>query len=446
MPDEMQALCFLAGANSIFYGEKLLTTPIPWRIAIDCCSTGSASSRWIAARKLLAPDNVPQFRPVGELQSDSAMRDIVAELADMERQGLRRRRLVLDSAQGVRVRVAGCDYLSFCSNDYLGLAADPRIAAAAADSMRSAGLGAGASHLVSGHHRLHEELERALATYVGMPRALLLSSGYLANLAVVTVLAWKVQRGVRRSPESRVSERCNDLVARKMQALCALRQRRARIPTGAFRAANKIVITDAVFSMDGDVAPLSEIARLCERYQAWLVVDDAHGFGVLGEHGSGTLAHFGLDSRGLRMSGTLGKAAGVSGAFVAGHEQLIELLIQRARAYIYTTASPPPLAAALIKSIEIMRAEDWRRQRLSALAQRITNRLALRRWRLHASQTAIQPLIVGENSESAGTERSIGGQRDSGSGHSPAHGTQRHCTAAHFVVRGSYRRRRRPAD
>ena len=347
----------------------------------------------------MAPDNVPQFRPVGELQSDSAMRDIVAELADMERQGLRRRRLVLDSAQGVRVRVAGCDYLSFCSNDYLGLAADPRIAAAAADSMRSSGLGAGASHLVSGHHRMHEDLERALATYVGMPRALLFSSGYLANLAVVTVLAGRSREVF--------ADRLNHASLNDAMILSRARCKRyAHCDSGALEsqlarsaAANKIVITDAVFSMDGDVAPLSEIARLCERYQAWLVVDDAHGFGVLGEHGSGTLAHFGLDYPRIAYVGTLGKAAGVSGAFVAGHEQLIELLIQRARAYIYTTASPPSLAAALIKSIEIMQAEDWRRQRLNALAQRITNRLALRRWRLHASQTAIQPLIVGENSE-----------------------------------------------
>jgi 8-amino-7-oxononanoate synthase len=246
---------------------------------------------------------------------------------------------------------------------------------------------------------LHEELERALAAYVGMPRALLLSSGYLANLAVVTVLAG-------RSSEV-FADRLNHASLNDAMILSRARCKRyAHCDSAALEAqlarsaaADKIVITDAVFSMDGDVAPLSEIARLCERYQAWLVVDDAHGFGVLGQHGSGTLAHFGLDSARIAYVGTLGKAAGVSGAFVAGNEQLIELLIQRARAYIYTTASPPPLAAALIKSIEIMRAEDWRRQRLSALATRIANRLALRRWQFHASQTAIQPLIVGENSE-----------------------------------------------
>ncbi len=151
--------------------------------------------------------------------------------------------------------------------------------------------------------------------------------------------------------------------------------------------------------MDGDIAPLSDIARLCERHGAWLVVDDAHGFGVLDESGGGTLTHFGLDLAHIAYVGTLGNAAGVSGAFIAGSEQLIELLIQRARTYIYTTASPPPLAAALMKSIELMRAGAWRRRRLADLAARISRRLELRRWRLLASQTAIQPLIVGDNSE-----------------------------------------------
>ena len=163
-------------------------------------------------------------------------------------------------------------------------------------------------------------------------------------------------------------------------------------------AADKLVITDAVFSMDGDIAPLSDIARLCERYAAWLVVDDAHGFGVLGKSGAGALAHFGLDSPHIAYVGTLGKAAGVSGAFVAGSEQLIEMLIQRARTYIYTTASPPSLAAALMKSIELMGDEDWRRQRLSELSAQISRKCELRRWRFLPSQTAIQPLIIGENS------------------------------------------------
>jgi 8-amino-7-oxononanoate synthase len=327
------------------------------------------------------------------------MRDLAAELADIERQGLHRTRRLLDSPQGAHVRVDGRNYLSFCSNDYLGLASDPRIAEAAAESIRHLGLGAGASHLVSGHHRIHDDLERALAKFVGLPRALLFSAGYLANLSVVTILAGR--------SSDVFADRLNHASLNDAMILSRARCKRyAHCDLAALEsmlagsdAADKIVITDAVFSMDGDIAPLSGIARLCERYGAWLVVDDAHGFGVLGAKGAGALTHFGLDSAHIAYVGTLGKAAGVSGAFVAGSEQLIELLIQRARTYIYTTASPPPLAAALMKSVEIMQSEDWRRGRLVDLAARLSRRLELRKWRLAASQTAIQPLIVGDNSE-----------------------------------------------
>ncbi len=327
------------------------------------------------------------------------MRDIVAELAEVRQQGLHRRRRLLESSQGAHVHVDGRDYLSFCSNDYLGLAADPRIAGAAVESMRHYGLGAGASHLVSGHHRVHEDLEHVLAAFAGTPRALLFSSGYLANLAVVTVLAGK--------SSDVFADRLNHASLNDAMILSRAKCRRyphcdmAALEFFLVRstAPDKVVITDSVFSMDGDIAPLPEIARLCERYGAWLVIDDAHGFGVLGDSGRGALAHFGLDSAHIAYVGTLGKAAGVSGAFVAGSEQLVDLLIQRARAYVYTTASPPPLAAALMKSVELIRSEDWRRRRLTELSARFSRGLELRRWRLLASQTAIQPLIVGENSE-----------------------------------------------
>jgi 8-amino-7-oxononanoate synthase len=339
------------------------------------------------------------FRSVIEPGPKPATRNLAAELADIERQGMRRRRRLLDSPQGAHVRVDGRDYLSFCSNDYLGLAADPRIAAAAAEAMRRFGLGAGASHLVSGHHRIHDDLELALAKFVGLPRALLFSSGYLANLAVVTVLAGRSSHVF--------ADRLNH--ASLNDAMILSRARSRRYPhcdlvtleslLACSGASDKIVITDAVFSMDGDIAPLSDIARLCERYAAWLVVDDAHGFGILGESGGGALVRFGLDSGRIAYVGTLGNAAGVSGAFVAGSEQLIEMLIQRAHSYIYTTASPPPLAAVLLKSVEIMQAEDWRRRRLVESSARISSKLELHRWRLLPSQTAIQPLIVGEISE-----------------------------------------------
>ena len=340
------------------------------------------------------------FRSVIEAQTDPAVRNLAAELADLNQQGLRRHRRVLESRQGARIRVDGREYLSFSSNDYLGLAGDARIAEAAGDSLRQFGLGAGASHLVSGHHRIHDDLERALARFTGLPRALLFSSGYLANLAVVTVLAGR--------SSDIFADRLNH--ASLNDAMILSRARCKRYPhcdPAALealllrsRAADKLVITDAVFSMDGDIAPLRDIASLCERFGAWLVVDDAHGFGVLGHGGAGVLDHFGLDSPYIAYVGTLGKAAGVSGAFVAGSEQLIDLLIQRARPYIYTTAGPPSLAAALMKSLDLMRSEVWRRQRLVELCTRITGKLKLNKWRLHPSQTAIQPLIVGASAES----------------------------------------------
>jgi 8-amino-7-oxononanoate synthase len=327
------------------------------------------------------------------------MRNLAAELAELNRQGLYRQRRMLESAQGTRVVVDGRKYLSFCSNDYLGLAADPRVADAAIESIRRYGVGAGASHLTSGHHRCHEELEVQCARIVGARRALLFSSGYLANLAVVSVLAG-------RSTEI-FADRLNHASLNDAMILSRARCKRyahcdlAALETALARSAagGKTVVTDSVFSMDGDIAPLPGIAALCERHDAWLVIDDAHGFGVLGENGGGALEHFGLHSARIAYVGTFGKAAGVSGAFVAGSDELIELLIQRARPYIYTTASPPAWAAALMKSLDLMRAESWRRQRLAALSERVSRTLALRRWRLASSRTAIQPVVVGDVSE-----------------------------------------------
>lgn len=325
------------------------------------------------------------------------MRDLAAELNALEAQGLRRRRRLLESAQGAQVRMDGRAILSFCSNDYLGLAADSRIAEAAIASIRRDGLGAGASHLVSGHHRAHEQLESVLAEFVGTPCAVLFSSGYLANLAVVGVLAG-------RSTEI-FADRLNHASLNDAMILTRARCRRyAHCDLDALEvllkqsgAADKIVITDSVFSMDGDIAPLPEIAQLCERHGAWLVIDDAHGFGVLGGQGAGALSHFGLRGEHIAYVGTLGKAAGVSGAFVAGSALLADLLIQRARSYVYTTASPPALAAALLKSVELIRTEGWRRARIADLVARLRAGLNLQRWRLSDSTTPIQPLVVGDN-------------------------------------------------
>lgn len=322
-----------------------------------------------------------------------------AELGELQARGLGRTRRVLETPQGVRLRVDGREYLSFCSNDYLGLAADPRVIQALCEGAQLHGAGAGASHLVSGHHRVHEELEHRLAGFVRLPRALLFSSGYLANLAVVTTLAG-------RSDEV-FADKLNH--ASLNDAMVLSRARCTRYPhcnvaalaerLARSEAADKLVVTDAVFSMDGDIAPLKAILELCDRFDAALVVDDAHGLGVLGPEGRGVLAHFGLASPRIAYVGTLGKAAGVSGAFVAGGAELIEMLIQRSRSYIYTTASPPALACALMKSLELIEAESWRRQRLDALAKKLARDLRPRRWQLARSRTPIQPLIIGGNRE-----------------------------------------------
>ena len=327
------------------------------------------------------------------------MRDIAAELLERESQGLRRRRRLLESAQGPLVRVDGAQKLSFSSNDYLGLAGDPRIIEALCEGARQWGAGAGASHLVTGHQRIHQELELRLAAFVGMPRTLLFSSGYLANLAIVTTLA---------TPSCEMfADRLNH--ASLNDAMLLSRVRFKRYPhcdhealerqLSESKAPEKIVITDAVFSMDGDIAPLDRLFELCERHDAMLVVDDAHGFGVLGKNGAGSLSRFQLNSPRIVYMGTLGKAAGVSGAFVAAADPVIELLIQQARPYIYTTASPPALAFALIRSLELMAQESWRRERLVQLSRQLAASLNASRWRLLPSTTPIQPLIVGKNLE-----------------------------------------------
>ena len=324
---------------------------------------------------------------------------LAAELAALDAQGLTRRRRVLASPQGARVVVDGRKFVAFCSNDYLGLAGDPRLAAAAREGAARYGVGAGASHLILGHTTAHHALEAALAQFVGLPRALLFSTGYLANLGIVTALAGR-EDAVFADKLNHAS--LNDAVLLSRAAfrryahgdLAALEKLLA-----ASRARRKLVVTDAVFSMDGDLAPVAELLRLCERYGAWLVLDDAHGFGVLGATGAGVLQHCGIASARIVYMATLGKAAGVFGAFVAGAPELIEILVQRARPYIYTTALPPLIAHTLLASLEIIAAEAWRRELLARLIARLKRDVAGLRWRLLPSDTAIQPLVIGANDE-----------------------------------------------
>jgi 8-amino-7-oxononanoate synthase len=322
------------------------------------------------------------------------------QLHSREEKNLFRRRLVLESPQHTHVSIGGREHLAFCSNDYLGLADHPQLVSAACEGARKYGVGSGASHLISGHSSAHHALEEALARFTGLPRALLFSTGYMANVGAVTALLGhgdaifcdKLNHAslndaalLSRAKFSRYSH-CPHL------DLAALERRLA-----ASRARRKLVLTDAVFSMDGDIAPVPGLLELCEKYDAWLMLDDAHGFGVLGPQGRGTLAHFNIRSPRIIYMATLGKAAGVFGAFVAAQPEIIETLIQHARSYIYTTAAPPLLSHTLLKSLELIEEEEWRREKLAQLIAALKRELQPLRWRLLLSATPIQPLVIGEN-------------------------------------------------
>ncbi len=324
---------------------------------------------------------------------------LAAELADIAAAGLTRRRRVLDSPAGRIARVDGQEVLNFASNDYLGLAGNAEIAQALADGALRWGAGSGASHLVSGHLTPHDQLENEIAAFTGFERALTFSTGYLANLAVTPTLAG---RG-----DAVFADKLNHAsLIDAMQLAKANGAEVQRYPhndvaalerqLAASNAARKVIVTDAVFSMDGDLAPLPLIFELAERHDAWLVIDDAHGFGVLGRHGEGSLAHFNLPaSPRILLMGTLGKAAGVGGAFVAGSATAIEYLLNKGRSYIFTTAAPPAIACALSKSLQIIRNGDALRTNLMARIAQLREGLAGKP--LLPSATAIQPYIVGDN-------------------------------------------------
>jgi 8-amino-7-oxononanoate synthase len=322
---------------------------------------------------------------------------LAEQLAGFERRGLLRRRLAREGPQGPHIVVDGREYLAFCSNDYLGLANHPRIVEAAIDGARRYGVGEGASHLLSGHSAVHDGLEARLAEFMQMPRALLFSSGYQANIGAITALV---------GPEDAIfSDALNH--ASLIDGIRLSRAQVVRYPhtdvkaldkaLSDSRAQAKLIVTDGIFSMDGDIAPLPALLDLCERHDAWLLVDDAHGLGVVGPEGRGSPAHFGLRSPRIIYVGTLGKAAGVAGAFVAGCGEIVEIVMQRARTYIYTTASPALLAAAVGVSLQLIRQDEWRREHLRRLIAKL--RESLGGGALAPSDTPIQPLILGGNSE-----------------------------------------------
>ena len=323
--------------------------------------------------------------------------DLSARLAERRAAHLYRQRPLLESPQGVQVTVDGQQLLAFCSNDYLGLASHPQVAEAMQEGVRRWGVGGGASHLVVGHSTAHHALEDALAEFTGRPRALLMSSGYMANLGAITAL---VGQG-----DTVLQDRLNHASLLDAGLLSGARfsrylhndpQSLAQRLTRA--SGNTLVVTDGVFSMDGDLAELPALCRTARSAGAWVMVDDAHGFGCLGDSGGGIVEHFGLGLEEVPvLVGTLGKSFGTAGAFIAGSEELIETLIQFARPYIYTTSQPPALAWATLRSLRLLREESWRREHLRALISRFRAGASELGLQLMDSPTPIQPLLIGDS-------------------------------------------------
>lgn len=325
------------------------------------------------------------------------MQDLAIALAERKQQGLYRSRLTLEGPQDVLVWLDGREYLSFCSNDYLGLARDPRLIAAFHEGAERFGVGSGAAHLITGHSYAHQALEEDLAEFTGRARALLFSTGYMANLGVMAALSGS--GGV--VFEDRLNHA--SLLDGARQAGARLVRYRHADPSDLNKKISSInkelrlIATDAVFSMDGDCAPLVELAAVARQAHAWLLVDDAHGFGVLGESGRGWFAEKLPDApAGAIQMATLGKACGTFGAFVAGSDDLIETLIQRARTYIYTTAPPPAVAWATRTALRLVREGGALRQQLTGLVQRFQQGAAQLDLPLMPSDTPIQPLLVGD--------------------------------------------------
>jgi 8-amino-7-oxononanoate synthase len=317
---------------------------------------------------------------------------------------------VVEAKDGPHLRVDGQPVLSFASNDYLGLAQHPALIRAAQEAAAQYGVGSGGSAMITGHEAPHEALEHELAAFVGRPRALYFGSGYMANSGIIPAL---VGRGDAVFSDA-LNHACLIDGVRLSRAdshiyphgdLATLAQQLA-----ASKAARKLVVTDAVFSMDGDIAPLREMLALCEQHGALLMIDDAHGFGVLGPEGRGTAAHLGLQSPNLIYMATLGKAAGASGAFVAGEDATIEWILQRARTYIFATSAPAMVVQAVRESLKVIAAEGWRREQLVKLIARLRAGTTGLRWPHPASPTAIQPLIIGGNAEALAVMGSLKAQ------------------------------------
>lgn len=326
---------------------------------------------------------------------------LAQDLAKRKAAGRYRQQRIRVGEQGVNVVIDGKPLVSFCSNDYLGLASHPALKKAFIDSVEHEGVGAGAAHLLTGHSRYHQQLEEALAEFMGQPRALLFSSGYQANMGVIDGLMARgdcivqdklnhasLLDGGRLSSAEQLRYQHNDMAA--------LQRRLVQ----SEQARHRLVVTDAVFSMDGDIVHLPELISLANQYSAAVMIDDAHGIGVLGKQGKGSVEHYQIEQQDLPIvMGTFGKAFGTAGAFVAADEEVIETLIQQARTYVYTTAQPVAIAAATLASLKLVQDENWRREKLQALIAQFKAGAKSLGLTLMESDTAIQPVLIGDDKQ-----------------------------------------------
>ena len=332
------------------------------------------------------------------------MKDLSQELNKRKRQHRYRSRRIIKSPQQTEIIIDDKSVISFCSNDYLGLANHPQIKQATIDAIKKFGVGSGSAHLVNGHSVAHHRLEEELAEFTGYPRAILFSTGYMANIGLCQALIGKNDY-VFEDRLNHASLIDGGLIsgARFQRYLhndvSSLQQKISKAgKTLSERLAEKLVLSDGVFSMDGDIANLPALAALCKKTNSWLMIDDAHGFGTLGQNGKGCLQHFSLSSTEVPIyMATLGKAMGTAGAFIAGSDELIETLIQKARSYIYTTAMPAAIAEATRCSLHIIQNEPEHLQSLNNNIAYFRNCCSQTDLAIENSQTAIQPLLIGDD-------------------------------------------------
>jgi len=339
------------------------------------------------------------------------LKDLSQALEEKKRQHRYRARRIISSPQQVEIIIDGKNVISFCSNDYLGLANHPQLKQATIDAVKKFGVGSGSAHLVNGHSIAHHQLEEELADHTGFPRALLFSTGYMANLGLCQALLDKNDY-VFEDRLNHASLIDGGLISGAHfqrylhNDVSSLQKKLAKLPSE--KNTEKLVLTDGVFSMDGDIAKLPAIATLCKDKNSWLMVDDAHGFGTLGATGKGCLQHYGLDSKDVPIyMATLGKAMGTAGAFIAGSEELVETLIQTARSYIYTTAMPPAIAEATRCSLKIVQDEPQHLQQLNSNIRYFKTCCQQASINTEDSLTAIQPLIIGDEEEATGISRQL---------------------------------------